>query len=87
VYLSRLAFQFHMDQTDRWYHRITAGNQRTDGVVEGTSQVYPGVPAQGAPLRNIQARTPTSHTGETRTERSYIEVRDVLRFDFGVPVQ
>ena len=60
----------------RWHSRMTADH--TDGVVQGTSQVYPGA------ILNVEARDPTSHTGETRSRRSYNEIEDVLTEYLGV---
>ena len=64
---------------DARYHRLTAGPDRTDGVVEGRSQVYPRA------LDNVQARNPTSHPGETRFESSAVEIRDVMLDRMGLP--
>ena len=52
---------------------------KTDGVVEGTSQVYPNA------IRNVSARRPTSHAGETRTRGSADEVRDIMAADLQIP--
>ena len=72
------AFVYTMKTTDLWYNRITAGYDETDGVVQGASQVYPGA------ILNVEARDPTSHTGETRSQRSYDEIEDVLTGQLGV---
>lgn len=64
--------------TQNWWDRITAGNQSSDGVVEGASQTYPGANF------NFDAQTPTSHTGEIDTPRSYVEINKVLASRFSV---
>ena len=66
-------------RADAYYHRITAGGDRTDGVVEGLSQEYPRAE------RNIVAATATSHPGETKREVSAIEIRDVMLIDLQLP--
>ncbi|MEM6285988.1 MAG: hypothetical protein AAF845_02400 [Bacteroidota bacterium] len=71
-------FAYQLKSTDRWYNRITSYGDQSDGVVQGQSQVYPRA------IRNFQAVNPTSHTGETRTERSYVEVERVLTDELGV---
>ena len=77
-------FENAMVRTDRWYNRITAGHDETDGVVQGASQVYPEFGGPPDPLRNFEAETPTSHAGETRTLRSYREIERVLTEELGV---
>lgn len=72
VRLFRAAYE--MDRTDRWYNRVTAGSNTTDGIVEGSSQKYPGI----AELDNFRAVDPTSHLGETNTQKSYVELQRVL---------
>ena len=67
-----------MISLDRWYNRLTAGDDRSDGVVQGASQVYPNA------IRNFDAQDATSHTGETSTQRSYNEVQRVLTEALGV---
>ena len=73
-----LKVTLELEQTDRWWKRITSGNDRTDGVVEGVSQVYPNA------IRNVTARDPASHAGEIDTQRSYNEIHAVLRDDLEV---
>lgn len=65
--------------TDRAWKHLTAGGEiRSDGIVAGSSQVYPNA------ILNREAETPTSHTGEMNTERSYREVERVLVQNLGV---
>ena len=82
VRIRRLACQipavYRLIQTDAFWHRITSGSDDSDGIVQGVSQIYPGA------LLNVRAEDPTSHTGETRTERSYNEVERVLAQYLGV---
>lgn len=73
-----IEFLYEAYLLDRWWNRITAGDDRSDGFIQATSQRYPGAD------RQIRARIPTSHTGEPKTERSYIEVEEVLRLYLNV---
>ena len=65
---------YELDRADRWYNRVTAGSDFTDGIVEGASQIYPGL----APQFNFRAADPTSHLGETNTRKSYDPLESVL---------
>jgi hypothetical protein len=78
VALIRVAYT--LDSADRWYRRITTGDDDTDGVVEGTSQDYPGANF------NLEVPNPasTSHTGETNTLKSYDALDDILAGRLGV---
>ena len=68
-----------LEAADQWYNKITAGDDdRTDGIVQGASQVYPRA------TRNFTAVDPTSHPGEVNTEKSYDEVYRVLHDELGV---
>lgn len=67
-----------MDSMDHVYNRITAGNDKTDGIVQGASQIYPNA------IRNVSAANPASHAGETKTEGSATEVREIMAGDLGV---
>ena len=69
---------WEMYQIDAWWNTVALGNEPGDGVVQSSSQYYPGA------TRNIKARIPTSHTGETATRRSYDEVKDVLERNLNV---
>lgn len=80
-------FVYQMDRTDHWWNSITAGDDESDGIVEGNSQVYPnsGSGTSTAPLLNFEAATATSHTGETNNMRSYVEIEEVLEGEFLIP--
>ena len=67
-----------LNSTDRWWTRITVGNDQGDGVVPYASQVYPRA------TFNYRAPNPVSHTAEVDTRRSALSVRDVLRDRVGV---
>lgn len=54
--------------------------EESDGVVSFNSQTYPGLPAED----NYLAEDPTTHTGQTNTQRSYAEVERVLTTRLGV---
>lgn len=66
-------FMFVAYSTNVAWRHLTAGSEdRSDGIVQGSSQVYPGA------VLNREALNPTSHTGEMNTRRSYDEVEFIL---------
>jgi hypothetical protein len=72
----------HMNSTDRWWTRITVGNDEGDGVVPYRSQVYPG-----QQVVNYRAVDPVSHTAEADTRLSARSIRRVLELNVGVEVR
>lgn len=69
----------HLNATDRWWTRITIGDQETtDGIVPGPSQVYPNA------IQNIKALGAASHTAQTDSRKSSEAIRDVLDEFVGV---
>ena len=70
-----------LDQTDRWWTRITVGADQGDGVVPYLSQQYPGATLNyPAPASSV-----TSHTGEIDSGRSAISIDYVLRSFVQIP--
>ena len=69
-----------LDQTDRWWTRITVGADKSDGVVPYLSQRYPRPSVQDYP-----APDPVSHTGQADTGRSAEAIKYVLREYVRVP--
>jgi hypothetical protein len=65
-------FVYYAVMTDRWWNRVTSGGGRSDGFIQASSQWYPGA------IENFVAEDATSHTGQTKTQRSYVEVERVL---------
>jgi hypothetical protein len=62
-----------MDSTDRWWDRMTAPGMKSDGIVHGPSQVYPGA------LEQLPIDRGESHVGETKSTKT----RD--RLDYLLP--
>lgn len=62
-----------MDSADRWWDRMTAPGMKSDGIVHGPSQVYPGA------LEQLPIDGGESHVGETKSTRT----RD--RLDYLLP--
>ena len=83
--VARLArFVYEMVMTDRWWNRISAGGERSDGIVQLPSQDYPGS-RRSFSARSVRGSTGvTSHTGQTHTERSYSTLERVLADELGV---
>lgn len=62
----------NMDDLDRFYDRLTAPGDRTDGIVQGSSQVYPNA------TRQYPIPFGDSHVGENKSNFT----RDMLRATF-----
>jgi len=77
VHLIRAVFA--ANAADAAWKLITARTDpRSDGVVQGASQVYPGA------LLNRASLDPSSHTAQNDSERSAEDIFRVLRDDLGV---
>ena len=61
-----------INTTDAWWNGITAGSDRTDGIVAGASQRYPNA------TFNYQAPDPVSHTAEIDSRRSANSIETML---------
>lgn len=71
-----------MDAIDRGWDEITAPGESSDGLVQGSSQIYPFASRQ-YPIHDAD-----SHVGETRSDKVRPVLFDALDEDFFlVPVQ
>jgi hypothetical protein len=71
---------FSMDSMDATWNTLSApGSERTDGIVQGSSQVYPGGDRQYPINRG------DSHTGETKSDLVHPRLREALDVYFNVP--
>lgn len=68
-----------LDDTDRFWDRLTAPGDRSDGIVQGTSQVYP------AATRQYPISKGDSHVGENKSDKTKGSLSLAFREMFGVP--
>jgi pimeloyl-ACP methyl ester carboxylesterase len=69
-----------MDRIDGTWNTLTApGQERTDGIVQGSSQVYPNA------IRQYPIGKGDSHSGETKSDKVRPRVREALDVYFNVP--
>lgn len=68
-----------MDDIDRFYDRLTAPGERSDGIVHGSSQVYPNA------TRQYPIRVGDSHVGENKSNLTRDQLRNTFVNEFGVP--
>ncbi|HYW07919.1 MAG TPA: hypothetical protein VE913_13245 [Longimicrobium sp.] len=69
-----------MDRIDGTWNALSApGQERTDGIVQGSSQVYPNA------IRQYPIEKGDSHLGETKSDKVHRRVREALDVYFNVP--
>jgi hypothetical protein len=72
-----------INATDRMWNEYTAGGEGSDGIVQSSSQLYPGVPMS----RQFTASgdLAPSHVGETRYALTYRQIKFALEQGFDFP--
>ncbi len=68
-----------LDDTDRFWDRLTAPGDRTDGIVQGSSQLYPNA------TRQYPISKGDSHLGENKSDLTRGVLRTTLDTEFRVP--
>jgi hypothetical protein len=69
----------NLDDLDRFYDRLTAPGDRSDGIVQGSSQVYPNA------TRQYPIPGGDSHVGENKSNLTRDQLRNTFITEFGVP--
>ncbi len=67
-----------LDITDRWWDNLTAPGMRSDGIVQGPSQVYPNA------LEQRPVNAGDSHVGEVKSPETRRELNYLLGSKFSV---
>ncbi len=68
-----------MDDLDRLWDRLTAPGDRSDGIVQGASQVYPNA------TRQYPINRGDSHVGENKSNLTRDQLRNAFVNVFAVP--
>jgi hypothetical protein len=68
-----------MNYADGTWERLTAPNDRTDGLVQGASQVYP------LATSNFPIPGGDSHAGEPNSDRTRAKIEEAFDLIFQVP--
>lgn len=68
-----------MNSVDQGWDRLTAPGQRSDGIVNGNSQIYPNA------MRRLSVFDADSHVGETKSDKVRSQLRTTLLQNFSAP--
>ena len=70
-----------LDDVDRGYDRLTAPGEKTDGLVQGSSQAYPNA------TRRYAINNSDSHVGEVKSDLVRNRLTETLQAQFQVPTK